>query len=1075
MEDLTCIQNMLYFGSLKGGRSQELTESIKNTLSVVKLEDKAHCRPKELSGGMKRRLSIAITLVSKPDLLILDEPTTGMDPETRRTVWDVMKDVAKERTILLSSHDMDEADAIGDHVIIMSGGKVVCSGSTAFLKRACGVGYKLTLVKVPNVFNLNGVNALVRETAPTAEVDEDKQQETVITLHTLDHKNFPQMFEVLEGSADRLGIAKMGVTVASMKDVYLKINMDWAPGGKQRDQPVDESDIAAVCRPISKERTLRRCFYALWAKRLIYLARSWGLLLSGFALPLLLLLLVVITLPTPSVKIDEVEVGATLPMQLRLATHFPEATIIVQEAPAAKDVSAALRVLVESQGCSVRIVDNVTEALRNEYLADFGHYIRTLPFAIGFETDAVRLIVNPTRPVALPLAINFVDAAELRAGTAQPLARIDAAITYVKLPSGDALLYGSLATMWGTVYWPLLPALSYALVFACFAAFPVAERLGGARDVQLMTGISGAFFIVTHALFDMLHYAIVMGHWCLLHYVFSDYELKTAGYMALSFTCFAPSVIGLAYLVAEVAVSPGKAMANTVLVVYAGGIMSIASFEAVHATLDIDGLRYLFSLFPPYAMLRCLEKITRIDMNADLCRRSKVVEAEMSAGLSKGTSGSRDDGDEGFCNFTPPLALGPDSIGTELLCMVGVGLAMLAAMSFLISGYLFPATSFTPQESKLDDDVEEHRKLVNKLKENGDFGEQALVAWRLHKRYDALHVVKGVSLALRPSECFGLLGVNGAGKTTTFQMLAKLTSASYGDAYTTKARLSGNTRQWQSQISYCFQLGGLLDRLNAYEYLYLVGRLRGISDADLRLMVDSLLSVVDLKEHARKECGVYSGGNRRKLSIGAALLGLSPLVFLDEPYAGVDVVSRNKIFRAIAAIQKLSSTAFVLTSHNMEECEFSCDRLTIMAAGEMMCLGTLQHLREKFGQGFRLELALRHDRASAADAQRVTLAVQQQFPGATVTEEHENVRGYHLTERMPWSELFRRLCRLEEELGLQHAIVGENTLEQIFLQFAKEQEKGALGNAPQQQLVTAVPSRPEAAAAPGPAAPAVAS
>ncbi|KAH8036677.1 hypothetical protein HPB51_003929 [Rhipicephalus microplus] len=136
-EDLTCSENLLYFGSLKGVHGRRLAESVRDTLKLVGLQDKSGSMPRQLSGGMKRRMSIAMTLVSEPELVILDEPTAGMDPETRRNVWDALQDVAKKRTLLLSSHDMEEADAIADQIVMMASGTVICSGSTAFLKKAC--------------------------------------------------------------------------------------------------------------------------------------------------------------------------------------------------------------------------------------------------------------------------------------------------------------------------------------------------------------------------------------------------------------------------------------------------------------------------------------------------------------------------------------------------------------------------------------------------------------------------------------------------------------------------------------------------------------------------------------------------------------------------------------------------------------------------------------------------------------------------------------------------------------------------------------------------------------------------
>ncbi|KAL1477381.1 hypothetical protein MTO96_035774 [Rhipicephalus appendiculatus] len=162
-----------------------------------------------------------------------------MDPETRRNVWDALQDVAKKRTLLLSSHDMEEADALADQIVMMASGTVICCGSTAFLKKACGVGYKVTLTKVTHAFDLKSVMSIIHKTTPEAVVDDDKLEEVSIALGTLEHHHFPEMFKALESSVEQLGIAGIGVTVASMKDVYLKINMDWAPGGKEREKPVE--------------------------------------------------------------------------------------------------------------------------------------------------------------------------------------------------------------------------------------------------------------------------------------------------------------------------------------------------------------------------------------------------------------------------------------------------------------------------------------------------------------------------------------------------------------------------------------------------------------------------------------------------------------------------------------------------------------------------------------------------------------------------------------------------------------------------------------------------------------------
>ncbi|KAL1448495.1 hypothetical protein MTO96_028226, partial [Rhipicephalus appendiculatus] len=263
-----------------------------------------------------------------------------------------------------------------------------------------------------------------------------------------------------------------------------------------------------------------------------------------------------------------------------------------------------------------------------------------------------------------------------------------------------------------------------------------------------------------------------------------------------------------------------------------------------------------------------------------------------------------------------------------------------------------------------------------------NFAKYTLVARRLHKSYGPLQAVKELSLALRPAECFGLLGVNGAGKTTTFRMLTALTPMTYGEAFMSDVVLSEEPRKWQSRIGYCPQGDALLGKLDAYENLYLFGRLRGVPEESLPDVVAQIIDVTGLEEHSTKRCDYYSGGNKRKLSIAIALVGLPGVVFLDEPYAGVDVLARTRIYKRLTEIKQRTKCSMVLTSHSMEECEVSCDRICIMVQGTMICLGTLQHLKDKFGKGCSINFLLRDN--ATISSQEILESVGRVFPGMTV-------------------------------------------------------------------------------------------
>jgi ATP-binding cassette, subfamily A (ABC1), member 3 len=116
-------------------------------LKEIKLGDHENVIAKNLSEGSKRKLSVAIALIGGSKLVLLDEPTSGMDLSSRRTLWNMLKNYKQGRIIILTTHYMDEADILGDRIGIMADGRLICLGSSLFLKNRFGVGYNLTIVK----------------------------------------------------------------------------------------------------------------------------------------------------------------------------------------------------------------------------------------------------------------------------------------------------------------------------------------------------------------------------------------------------------------------------------------------------------------------------------------------------------------------------------------------------------------------------------------------------------------------------------------------------------------------------------------------------------------------------------------------------------------------------------------------------------------------------------------------------------------------------------------------------------------------------------------------------------------
>lgn len=354
----------------------------------------------------------------------------------------------------------------------------------------------------------------------------------------------------------------------------------------------------------------------------------------------------------------------------------------------------------------------------------------------------------------------------------------------------------------------------------------------------------------------------------------------------------------------------------------------------------------------------------------------------------------------------------------------------------------FKLTTIKPPNLE-DHDVMDERLRAEKIISAHHVSEEAIVVHNLMKRYSngKFLAVDQLSFAVGKEQFFGLLGINGAGKTTTFRMLTGDLSVNYGNAYINHYNLLDDRGNYQSQIGYCPQFDALLDRLNSFETLSLYGRLRGISDKNIELEVNKLIKKVDLQNHAQRKCKNYSGGNRRKLSLAVALIGSPPVVLLDEPTSGVDPVARRKMWVAISDIQFNSGSSIILSSHSMDECEALCDRIAIMASGQFKCIGSTQYLRTKFGQGYSLIVKLKPDLVAQNKEylDDVQAYIEKRLTNASLKDIHQTLIFYHIPpdKTVTWSNLFKIMETAKDELNLEDYQVGDTTLEQIFLSFAK--------------------------------------
>ncbi|GMT18454.1 hypothetical protein PFISCL1PPCAC_9751, partial [Pristionchus fissidentatus] len=221
---LTVWEHLEFFSKLKG-RGFDKNEA-KDLLERLKLDFKAHSRAGTLSGGQKRKLSLAIALIGGSEIVMLDEPTSGMDPGARHETWTLLQAEKEARTMLLTTHFMEEADVLGDRIAIMAHGQLQCCGSGMFLKKHYGAGYHLTIVYDNHMTRTLGTAIEQTRKLMMTHTDVVLQsvvgQEATFLLEADARSVFPRLFGDLESSQTHLGIRSFGVSVTTMEEVFLK-------------------------------------------------------------------------------------------------------------------------------------------------------------------------------------------------------------------------------------------------------------------------------------------------------------------------------------------------------------------------------------------------------------------------------------------------------------------------------------------------------------------------------------------------------------------------------------------------------------------------------------------------------------------------------------------------------------------------------------------------------------------------------------------------------------------------------------------------------------------------------------
>uniref|UniRef100_A0A5F9DDH4 ABC transporter domain-containing protein n=1 Tax=Oryctolagus cuniculus TaxID=9986 RepID=A0A5F9DDH4_RABIT len=1062
-DNLTVAEHLSFYAQLKGLSPHKCPEEVKQMLHVLSLEDKRDSRCRFLSGGMKRKLSIGIALIAGSKVLILDEPTSGMDAISRRAVWDLLQQQKSDRTILLTTHFMDEADLLGDRIAIMAKGELQCCGSPLFLKQKYGAGYYITLLKTPRC-NTEALSHLMYHHIPNAVLESSAGEEVIFILPRESVHRFESLFNDLELKQAELGIASFGASVTTMEDVFIRggwpkclgpapawetrrstwlLASDWCSAGCSShlgSEPKEGRPFSLSLSITLPFRLLCQQFLAMLLKKAMHSWRGWMLMLSMQVLvPLLVIVLSLFLFSFKERSMASVPLALTLKAYGRTVVPFS----VPQNPRLDPQLSERFADMLVAQGqVPLEVPGSLETFLLKKAKEEPENFNKFYLVAASFKDDGNQTIVtalfNNQAYHSPALALSLVDNFLFKLLSGNRASIITSNHPQPQGPKGHYLVVNLL--------------FGIAFLSSSFSILTVRERRIKAKHIQFVSGVYLWAYWLSALLWDLISFLVPT---LLMVVVFLYYNEEVFTHrgnilaLVLMLILYGWAIIPLIYIISFSFESASHACVKLVVMVNQRQRKTFLSVSLSHCPLYLgyeaisENLDHAFLALPGHCLGMAF---CNLYYNFELQRfcsvknlKKYVVQKNIYAWESLGIG-----------KYLTALAIsGP----VYIILLFLIETSAFWTLKARLSDFCGKPSLVSASECKLHRLPERRTLWLSPSPEDQDVAKEAetikmhleklckknpLVVKEVSKVYEnkvPVVAVNKVSFTVQAKECFGLLGLNGAGKTSIFKMLAGEKPITSGEAFVRGISISSDLERVRKWIGYCPQFDALLNFMTGRETLVMYSRIRGIPECHISTCVDQILEDLVLYMDADKLVKTYSGGNKRKLSTGIALLGEPAVIFLDEPSTGMDPVARRLLWDTVARARE-SGKAVVITSHSMEECEALCTRLAIMVQGQFKCLGSPQHLKSKFGSGYSLQAKVR-SRGQQEALRDFKAFVDLTFPGSVLEDEHQGMVHYHLPgHNLSWAKVFGLLEAAKNEYQLDDYSVSQVSLEDIFLSVA---------------------------------------
>ncbi|KAF2843000.1 ATP-binding cassette sub-family A member 7 [Patellaria atrata CBS 101060] len=1033
-DDLTVFEHVQIFNRLKSTGKRDSKDEIKTLIRHCDLELKTSAKSGTLSGGQKRKLQLAMMFTGGSRVCCVDEVSSGLDPLSRRKIWDILLAERGVRTLLLTTHFLDEADILSDQIVILSKGRLKAEGSAVELKHTHGGGYRVHLYHDQSRKHISGLSnyphkaffdQIVYQLVDSAEASRFilKLEEAGVRDYQVNGPTIEDVFLKLaeEIKEEREVSKKTGtIVLSSGNEKIVDAERTISKMSSQEDIPHHETGLST-----GKGTGMLQQTWILFRKRITILRRNNLPYFAAFIIPVIAAGLVTFFIKGfNGITCDPR--GSTNNPDFRSFQLFgSERELVIPIGPPDRVSPGDLAEQFQIDEGVFRVVDTID---------DFTEYVRTnyrnvTPGGFFLRNGAPTFAYKANEEVFYTVfAQNMLN---------------------------NALYNTTISTQFQEFAVPFAPdagkTLQMILYFGLamcafpgfFALYPTVERLRQVRPLHYSNGIRAAPLWLAYLLFDFV-FVLAISALTVIIFVAVSSVWYYPGYLFVVFFLYGLASILLVYVVSLFSRSQLAAFAvaaggqASLFLLYFIAYMCIITYAP---TDEIDNYvtiaHFTIALITPAGnLLRAL--LLTLNEFSLLCRDTQIA--------------------------SYPGAI--KVYGGPIVYLIVQSFLLFGVLVWWDSGYKPPFLTRTKhrEEHVEEFDISDPDILAETRRvRDSDDGLRAL---HLTKSFGSNPAVQNISFGVRAGEVFALLGPNGAGKSTTISVIRGdiRPSSNGGDVLIEGKSILKRRAAARQSLGVCPQFDAM-DTMTVLEHLRFYARARGVPDVEHN--VSAVVQAVGLEPFKDRMAAALSGGNKRKLSLGIALMGNPSVLLLDEPSSGMDAAAKRVMWRTLSSLT--SGRSLLITTHSMEEADALADRAGIMAK-RMLALGTSNALRKKYGDAWHVHLVHRTaPHTSLEDMQTMKAWVERNIPGAVVEDRmfHGQLRfkvptsGFVVDEKTATSSttessksvstpeqlevieqhkaqtgiasLFTLLETHKDELGCEYYSVSQTTLDQVFL------------------------------------------